>query len=910
MTVMNSQVSDSRVVEQKAPLAQSDDQMNIDSEINGSLVNEKSQLAPTPISPPSGATPAVDVPVNGNHESLTNGRQTTDSQLSPAQKENMTSTSPENNAPSPVQESASLDNNINATSLSTSVEASIASAINPHTSKEHKQDDSKLEKPADVKTENQREELSHNSKEAQVAGETNIVNREQPPKPELVEPSNLDTDVNMDAIDDHSTEELIKVAPDESVDATGALPYSVPPVSSGGKSETPPEPTSTSAQPSANHLQTDQEMKDAPSSPGKLTRAREDEDMEDIRAAKRSRTDENGSSVPEFKVPSLPQQSSSVASPSADRSQFTEHDLTKPISTWQHKELVRIFSSLKKLRSAVLFNKPVDTALYPNYPSFVSDPMDLGTMEQKLKSYKYKTLGEICDDMSLIVHNTTAFNGPEHIVTAAGEATKQSFENKLLRLPPADAEEPKKDTKKKKVSAAPKASAPRREQRVSTGSARSPPAVTLPAQTFALGPQGVPLIRRDSAVEGRPKRAIHPPPSRDMPYMNAKPRKKKFQLELKFCEETLKHLLQKKLEGLSFAFREPVDPVALGIPTYFSIIKNPMDLKTIGTKLETNQYENAKDFHSDVKLMFNNCYKFNGPQNPVSLQGKELEAIFDEKWRSKGQWLEQRAPQEFEPKQESSDLEEREEEEDDDEDEDEGDEMTEIQKQLLALTKKMERIQQKKHSPPVPSRKGSKSAKSGKKDTKKGSSNAIVVKKEKKPIKPKREEKTPYVTYEQKQDISNRINSLPENKMAQALEIIRSNMPKLKGVNDDEIELDIDELPNKVLFQLLQFVRRYAPQAEDSPPPPSRPAPSTHAAPSRPKKHKPMSKRQQEEQIATLQSKLKTFQHASDGSPDPEGKPTLPVLVSQVHVLTIYLADEQDAETSGDDEASDESEEE
>lgn len=31
----------------------------------------------------------------------------------------------------------------------------------------------------------------------------------------------------------------------------------------------------------------------------------------------------------------------------------------------------------------------------------------------------------------------------------------------------------------------------------------------------------------------------------------------------------------------SYPFREPVDPILLGIPDYFDIIKSPMDLGTI-----------------------------------------------------------------------------------------------------------------------------------------------------------------------------------------------------------------------------------------------------------------------------------------------------------------------------------------
>ena len=38
-------------------------------------------------------------------------------------------------------------------------------------------------------------------------------------------------------------------------------------------------------------------------------------------------------------------------------------------------------------------------------------------------------------------------------------------------------------------------------------------------------------------------------------------------------------------------FLEPVDPIALGIPNYFEIIKNPMDLSSVEAKLKGNWYK-------------------------------------------------------------------------------------------------------------------------------------------------------------------------------------------------------------------------------------------------------------------------------------------------------------------------------
>lgn len=40
----------------------------------------------------------------------------------------------------------------------------------------------------------------------------------------------------------------------------------------------------------------------------------------------------------------------------------------------------------------------------------------------------------------------------------------------------------------------------------------------------------------------------------------------------------------------AWPFNQPVDPVALGIPDYFDVIQNPMDLSTIKTRLDKGRY--------------------------------------------------------------------------------------------------------------------------------------------------------------------------------------------------------------------------------------------------------------------------------------------------------------------------------
>src|SRR6202042_3478848 len=80
--------------------------------------------------------------------------------------------------------------------------------------------------------------------------------------------------------------------------------------------------------------------------------------------------------------------------------------------------------------------------------------------------------------------------------------------------------------------------------------------------------------------------------------------------QFRFCQSTIRNL--KKLKD-AVAFLRPVDPVALGIPHYPSVIKNPMDFSTIERKLTASnpnkpdpnpanpRYTNAEDFVSDVR---------------------------------------------------------------------------------------------------------------------------------------------------------------------------------------------------------------------------------------------------------------------------------------------------------------------
>lgn len=546
-----------------------------------------------------------------------------------------------------------------------------------------------------------------------------------------------------------------KMAVDGAQEAPAPVPAPV-------QTELPHHPTSeVAAAPNLPPLQTDYEMKDAPSaplSPSKLSREREMDPTEEP-AAKRTKVEgENGVGA-DFKVPELP-------TPAAETPNAVPPGGETGITKMQHKFITKSLSSLKRMHDSRFYREPVDAVKLniPNYHNVITQPMDLGTMEKKLKAGQYPSPQAVMDDFALMVRNAVTFNGPEHLVAQEGQKLEATFKKQMLNLPRPDEVEEKKP---KKV--AEKTSAARREPRTSTGS-QNAKAASPQNTTFALGPEGLPVIRRDSSnPDGRPKRSIHPP-KRDLPY-STKPKKKKYQWELRFCQEVLDELHKPKHSYIAFAFYHPVDPVALNIPTYHSVIKKPMDLSTMQSKLKTGQYENAKEFEADMRLMFKNCYRFNISGDPTYMAGQSLEGIFDEKWKQMGDYLAKHEPQ-HDQHSDSSDEDSDEEEEESDED---NEKLTLLQKQIAEMSRQVEMITNKKKKTPPSSKKAGSKAKSGKKDSKKGSG-----KKDKKSKSSYKSDKPRWVTYQEKQIISNGISSLPDKKMQEALKIIQNNVPALK----------------------------------------------------------------------------------------------------------------------------------
>lgn len=97
------------------------------------------------------------------------------------------------------------------------------------------------------------------------------------------------------------------------------------------------------------------------------------------------------------------------------------------------------------------------------------------------------------------------------------------------------------------------------------------------------------------------------------------------------CLEILQELMAHEY---GWVFNTPVDPLALNIPDYFDVIKNPMDLGTIKTQLQSGHYETPEEFAADVRLVWNNALTYNEQDNEVHLLAKEFQAAFEQSYAS------------------------------------------------------------------------------------------------------------------------------------------------------------------------------------------------------------------------------------------------------------------------------------
>ncbi|VIO89498.1 Bromodomain containing protein [Brugia malayi] len=326
------------------------------------------------------------------------------------------------------------------------------------------------------------------------------------------------------------------------------------------------------------------------------------------------------------------------------------------------------------------FMKPVDAVRLglPDYHKVIKRPMDMNTIEKRLRNCYYYSAKDCMQDFESIFSNCYKFNQNEDDVSLMCKNVENLYREKMKLLPSQEVEIPRPTAKraagksKKSTGRIAVVKGGSRESSVSVQrgaadsssildaaangavhatastvddvhptSSQAPVQPVLPSKvqkgvkrkadtTTSFGDDVISAKIATRRESGRPPKK----PNYFIDYNQLKPRFKGKQTEqMKFCQRLVNELFTKKCKSFTWPFLEPVDVEGLKLEDYYDIVKNPMDLGTIRRKLDAKQYATPEELRADVILVCENCYKYNPTSDPIHQHGRALQKYFEDKWR-------------------------------------------------------------------------------------------------------------------------------------------------------------------------------------------------------------------------------------------------------------------------------------
>lgn len=254
--------------------------------------------------------------------------------------------------------------------------------------------------------------------------------------------------------------------------------------------------------------------------------------------------------------------------------------------------LLKVWQIIWSNYDSIPFRYPVDPSV-PGYYAIIKNPMDLSTVKERIS-----TLNTFLMDLRLIFQNCFTFNQPESLIYDQAKRLRTLAINELKNAFPRE---------KKLI------------KRVLKTAQEDVNLLQTINEAVKVEDDDVFIVPKPQI----PKVSIKLPVANTIDTTNSGISSSD--------RQKLKNILQKLCKHRhAYFFLEPVDPIALNIPTYFEIIKNPMDFGTIKSKL--GNYQDVEDFASDCRLVFSNCKTFNSPETLVYQVAFELEKMFEADW--------------------------------------------------------------------------------------------------------------------------------------------------------------------------------------------------------------------------------------------------------------------------------------
>uniref|UniRef100_A0A4W5KEQ7 Bromodomain containing 3b n=1 Tax=Hucho hucho TaxID=62062 RepID=A0A4W5KEQ7_9TELE len=291
-----------------------------------------------------------------------------------------------------------------------------------------------------------------------------------------------------------------------------------------------------------------------------------------------------------------------------------------------------------------------------------------------------------------------------------------------------------------------------------------------------------------------------------------------------------------------------------------------MDLSTVKKKIDSQDYQDAQSFATDVRLMFSNCYKYNPPDHEVVAMARKLQDVFEMRFaKMPDEPIDATQPSTTPVVSKSTESSESSgntsSSESSDSEEERATRLAELQEQLKAVHEQLAVLSQAPVSKPKKKEKREKDKKKekdkGKADDKKkpkSASQAKPANQKKAPARkpnsmvvatryycpvfsylfcnsshssesdqnnfrqPKKgskvvanneseEEPSLPMSYDEKRQLSLDINRLPGEKLGRVVHIIQSREPSLRDSNPDEIEIDFETLKPSTLRELERYVK-------------------------------------------------------------------------------------------------------
>ncbi|XP_036365905.1 uncharacterized protein KIAA2026-like isoform X3 [Octopus sinensis] len=109
------------------------------------------------------------------------------------------------------------------------------------------------------------------------------------------------------------------------------------------------------------------------------------------------------------------------------------------------------------------------------------------------------------------------------------------------------------------------------------------------------------------------------------------PQKAPLNTELEHGYRILCELMADSNKAVNWPFLKAVDDSLPELEDYYERITNPMWMNKMRNSFETREYLSLTQFVADFRLMLENCYRYNGPDNYISKRGQRLETMFEQK---------------------------------------------------------------------------------------------------------------------------------------------------------------------------------------------------------------------------------------------------------------------------------------